>query len=111
MDVGALRELVRDINASAFGVSITVTRPGEAAIATTGIWQISPLQEDQPYGADLAKREPRRVLAIARADVPTMPRGTVISAPELPSGLAKSWTVDGLDLVDPIHWRVIVKLT
>lgn len=110
MDAAALRRLMLDINQSAFGVSITVTRPGLAAIATTGIWLVTPLGEEQPYGTDLSKREPRRVMAIARADVATMPRGTTVSAPELLGGTAKTWKVDGLELVDAIQWRVILAL-
>lgn len=97
---------------SAFGVSVVVTRPDydDTPIATTGFW-LSPLTDDQPVGTDFTRREPRRVLVVPRAAVPTAPRGTLVTAPELEGGASRTWRVDGFQQVaDPDHFRLIVAL-
>lgn len=112
MDLGPLRTLALEINLAAHGVSATVTRPApdDTPVETTGIWHTAPPEDAQPYGTDFRRREPRRILALPRADLPTMPRGTTISAPETIGGTAKTWTVDGLERVEADTWRVLVTL-
>lgn len=97
---------------AAFGLLVTVTRPApdSTPIATTGIWLDEGLDEDRPYGTDFQARDPRRLMAIPRADVATMPRGTTITAPEIAGGATKTWRVDGLDDVDPQFWQVVLML-
>jgi hypothetical protein len=112
VDLGPLRTLATSIafDCSPGGVDATVTRPfpDTTPITTRGVW-VAPMDESQPYGTDYRKREPRRVLALPRADVPTLPRGTVIVAPEAPGGANVNWRVDGLDSsVVPGHLRAIV---
>lgn len=96
---------------AAFGLAATVTRPApdNTPIATTVIWL--GLEDDpQPYGRDFTRREPRRLLALPRADVATMPRGTTVAAPEVVGAASKTWRVDGLQAVDPDWWQVLVAL-
>lgn len=113
MDLGSVQTLRLDASFSVLGVPATVTRPApdDTPIATTGIWQ-SPLEEDAPFGTDLNRREPRRVLALRRDSVPTLPRGTRVLAPEKPGGANKAWSVDGLEQrVDPHCWYAILVVT
>lgn len=94
----------------AFGLPATVTRPApdDAPISTSIIW-LSPLAEDQPYGVDFSRRDPRKVLAVPRSAVVSMPRGTQISAAETPGSEVRSWRVDELlRPADVDHWRVAV---
>jgi len=96
---------------AAFGVDLTVTPPESGPVATQGVWDASPPVEERPYGTDLARREPRRILALPRTALPSSPpRGSVIEAPEAAGGPMKTWTVDGLDRAEWDCWRVIVKL-
>jgi hypothetical protein len=111
MDLGGLRALALDLNVSAHGVDATVTRPApdNAPIQTRGIWVTTPLEEPRAYGTDFQRREPRRVLALARSAVPTLPRGTTVVAAETIDGTVKTFRVDGLDpMVVPEQWRAIL---
>ena len=98
---------------AAFGLAVTVTRPApdNTPIATTGVWFNDAFeQEPRPYGTDFQRREPRRLMAIPRSAVATMPRGTTVAAPEIQGGTSKTWRVDGLDTVDADFWRVVLIL-
>jgi hypothetical protein len=93
---------------NAFGVPVTVTRPApnNTPISTTGIW-VLPAPDPVPMGGDLRRREPTHVLALSRADVPTMPSATSITAPERLGGTVKTWKFDRFDSeADPDYWRV-----
>jgi len=95
------------------GVAAIVTRPAPhtTPIPTTGIW-LEDRGDPQPFGTDFHLRAPRRVLAIPRADVPELPTGTTIAAPEVKGGPVKTWQRDHLaQPVDPQFWEVIVKET
>lgn len=95
----------------AFGVPVTVTRPDPdtSPVTTTGVWLAPLLDEGLPAGSDLQRREPRRVMAIARTSVLTsMKRNTLISAPEQLDGPTILWRVDSLDRVEFDHWRVVL---
>jgi hypothetical protein len=111
MDLGPLRALALDLTSSAHGVTATVTRPApdNSPIVTRGIWITSPLGESRPYGTDLQRRDPRRVLALPRSAVSTLPRGSIVVAAEAPGGAVKVWRVDGLDPTVVVEqWRAIV---
>lgn len=112
MDFGPLRSLALSLNLSAHGVAATVTPPppDDVPVSTTGIWATAPLQDEQPAGTDFRRREPRRVLALPKTDLPILPRGTTIVAPEVMGGVDKTWRVDGLDRSEGDHWRAIVAL-
>ena len=110
MAISELRTLVSEINLSAHGVAATVTRPApdDTPVETTVIW-LTP-KEDQPGGSDFARLDPQRVLAIPRADLSTMPRGTTIAAAEADGGATKTWARESLDRsIDPHFWYVMVK--
>lgn len=94
---------------AAFGVSAVVTRPAPDAtpITTTVVWH--PTQtEDVPVGNEFARREPRRVLAVRRDEVPTMPRGTLVVCAEESGGASETWRVDALDRYESDLIRVVV---
>jgi hypothetical protein len=109
----ALRALVLDLNLTnqVGSVPATVARPApdDAPIATRGIWVTSPLEESRAYGQDFQRRDPRRVFVMPKSAVPTLPRGTIVTAAEVEGGTSKTWRVDGLDALDvPEQWRAIV---
>jgi hypothetical protein len=92
----------------AFGLPVTVTVPLGNPVGTTGVW-VQALEEAQPFGTDLARRDPRRVLAIPRtAALDTIPRGSVILAAEVEGGPTRTWRVDGLERTEADLFRVIV---
>jgi len=90
-----------------FGLPATVTLPGEEPVATTAIWlpPVSVLTEGVMVSTDRALA----VLALPRADVPAVPRGTVIEVAETEGGDLKLWTVESVlgALVDEIRVSVI----
>lgn len=109
MDLGALRALVLDLNLSAHGVDVTVVRPGpeDEPIDTRGIW-VTPITETVPSAFEFQRQEPRRVMALSRALVPTVPSKTYIWAPEKSGDAVQRWRVDGIDRQEADHVRVIV---
>lgn len=109
MDNGPLRALVLDINLTTHGVPATVTRPfpDDTPIVTRGIW-LTWDTDAPPTGTEFQRREPRKVLALRRLDVPTVPRGTVILAPQKGGDTVQAWRVDGTETVFADHVRVIV---
>lgn len=96
---------------SAFGVPATVTRPApdNTPVVTTGVW-VRPLHEEQePFGANRRRREPRQVLSLPRTSaLATMPEGTLIVAPEEAGGPSVTWRWDGMEQAESDCWRVIV---
>jgi len=79
------------------GLPAVVTRPApdSTPLDTRAIW-IAPREEPQPFGTDLARRDPRRVLCVPRTEtLPALPRGTTIACAELDGGTTKTWRVDG----------------
>lgn len=109
MDLGAVRALVLDLNFSVHGVLATVTRPApdNTPIETVGVW-LPPATEGFPTGADFQRREPQRVMALRRDEVPSVPRGTLIAAPEKGGDAVQVWRVDGFERYDADHHRVLV---
>ena len=102
------RDLTTDIAFSVLSVPVTVARPwpDDTPITTTGIWVAMP-----PVGfpvTDVQRRETTRVLALRRATVPTVPRGTVITAAEVAGVAAGRWRVDSVDFQDAAQTRVLV---
>ena len=98
----------------AFGVAATVTRPApdDEPIVTEGIWV--PLGTmDMPEGGDWQRIEGLRCLAFDVDAVPTLPRGTLIDAPERKGGTVRTWIVDGAAQphgIDADQVKVIVRL-
>jgi hypothetical protein len=48
-------------------------------------------------------------MALRRDEVPSVPAGTIIVAPELPDGEPETWVVDGHERQEGDHQRVIVR--
>lgn len=117
MDLGPLRALALELNLGAHGVAATVTRPApdDTAIVTRGLWITTPLDEPRAYGTDFQRREARRVLTLPRAmvgsiaGVPTMPRGTIVVAPDKQGDVTtRRYMVDEIDRTEADHWRVVL---
>lgn len=94
---------------TAFGRSATVTRPApdDTPVTTDVVW-MSPLTETFPGGATLGRREAVRALAIAKADVPVVPRRTRIVVAEIEGGTTRTWEVDTVDQIEADCTRVLV---
>jgi len=93
--------------AAAFGVPAIVRRPDLDPIEAVVIWLPFAPQE-LPAGFDTRRREPLRLLAVASADVPTLPRTTVIEAAEILDGPMRRWQVDAVDRNQADEWRAMV---
>ena len=107
MSLTALRALSLSVNMAAHGMPVTVTVAGEDAVETTGIWMTPETEEVSPGGGNTQRREAYRVLVLRRADVPLVPRGTiVVGAPHY--GDSQRWRVDGTDRVEVDRVYVIV---
>lgn len=91
----------------AFGVAATVTLPDGSPVATRVVWQ-PPITEEYPTGSDHRRATPRRRLALPVVDVPLVPRGTIILAPEVSGDPSSEWSVDETERVDNDHHRVVV---
>lgn len=91
----------------AFAVTATVIRDEEPIVETEGIW-VTSLTEDLPSGMDLKRANQRRVLALRLDDVDTVPRGTLIQAPEVKGGDVKNWLSEGPERIEADLIRVIV---
>lgn len=109
MDLAPVRTLVRDVSFRALGVAATVTRPypDDAPITTRVVW-ITSTMGDVPSGLDVQRREARRALALRRDEVPTVPRGTIILAPDPEGGAANRWRVETPLRIDTATMRVVV---
>jgi hypothetical protein len=103
----SLRALVFDLNRDVHGVAATVTRPqpNDEPIETRVIW-IAPETIDLPGGSEFQRREAIHVMALGRDVLETVPRGTIVLAPERPGGEVLRWRVDGLERADADHHRV-----
>lgn len=98
----------------AFGVEATVTRPApdDEPIETTGVW-LPRDSEMFPQGGEWPRRDQLRVIAFDVDAVPTLPRGTLIDAPERKGGSSRIWVVDGpagMHDIDADQRKVIVRL-
>lgn len=112
MSLDALRASALDATFNILGVPITVTRPApdDTPIVTTGVWLERPLEEPRAFGQDFQRLDARKVLGIIRTStLQSVPRGTMILAPELEGTIDKTWQVDGYsNAVEPDLLRVLV---
>jgi hypothetical protein len=92
-----------------FGLGAIVTIPDGDPVQATVFWLPSKTVE-VPIGNDMVRAEERRVLVISRAEVPQVPRGTLIFVPEYDTGDERYWVVDAIDRTEGDHVRVLVKL-
>ena len=109
MDLGSLRTLAHDVSFSVHGVDATLTRPfpDEVPVTTKAIW-LGPDTDGVPAGSIFQKREARRVVALRRTDVASVPRGSLLEAPEYAGGTVQRWRVDGVHHTTPEQVRVPV---
>lgn len=107
MDFGSLRMLAHQAAFSTMGVAATITRPepDDTPITTTVIWLSSVTEDAFGGGMDLQRREAKRSFAVMRSAVPSMPRGSKLSAPDLPGGTVRRWRVDGVERAEPDQMR------
>lgn len=99
----------------AFSVPAVVTLSYTSPVTTRGIW-VTPITEDVPIGAGSGRRsvgefqrlELKRIMALSKTDIPKIPIGTEIVAPEISGGPTKIWKVDALELADDEHNRVVL---
>lgn len=106
-----LRDLVFDTNLAAgritgAAVDVTVTPVNGSPIETTGLWA-TPLQQDEPT-MDAKRHERIRIMALTREAVPTLPKGSIVLAPERPDGIAVGWRVEGFEVEEVEHRRVVL---
>lgn len=112
MDNSALLALQLAVNFDIHGVPATITRPApdETPIVTTGVWT-EPLAENQPFGTDIRRFDPRLVFMVRTSAVPDAKKGTLIEAPPRGGGAVQTWIVDGYELKTAERLRLIVKPT
>jgi hypothetical protein len=97
----------------AFSQPATVTPPGGPAVSTKAVWLPSKAVE-VPSGVDIRHAESRRILALPKADVPQIPKGTIVHVAEADGQAAVNWMIDPTFRNDPTltadvdHWKVLV---
>ena len=107
MDLTALHSRVREIQFNGHGLDAVVSRPGHPNITTRIIW-LTPITDGRPAGADLARNEAVRVMAIRRDHVPDIPRGTTVVVTEHLLSEPTLWKVDSAAAIFSDHHRVVV---
>lgn len=90
----------------AFALPAVVTPPDGDPVETEGFWLRYETKDTEV--AEFRRSEARRVLVLSRADVPQVPRGTVISMPEFEGGPVLEWRSDAMESFHPDHYRIIV---
>lgn len=100
MDVRALRALVFQVNTSAHGTPVTITVPyGDPVELDAVIW-LTPQTEDVPGDGVFRRKEAQQVIVVPRADVPSLPRGTVVVGAPYAGDTTQRWLVDGIERVE-----------
>ena len=111
MAIGDVRALAFAAQFALYGVTATLTPPSGVPLTATGIW-LPDLVDQLPVGHDLQRRESRRVMAFRRSEVADVPpRGSVVEAAEYGASAARTWKVDGLELVTAEQVRVLLVAT
>lgn len=97
---------------SVMGVAGVIRRPepDSTPIDSVVVWLThqSLLTPDQ--GMRIGRREPSRTACISRVDVPTVPRGTILEAPEFEGADVRRWKVEALEAEEYDHVRARVIL-
>lgn len=114
MDLGPVRQLALDAIFNAHGVPATVTRPNEQPITTRVLW----VPDNTGFGGwgandltnlEILKTVGRRVMAVRISEVPSMPVGTMVTAPEAQGKDDLTWRVDEIRHLDSEMSRVLVQ--
>lgn len=107
MDLGPLRGLALDAVFSAHGVPARVTRPDLLPIDTRVLWAPEPQEHT---GLEFTRVVSRRVMALRVSEVPAVPVGTIVTAPDAAGKAVMTWRVDELDQrQEPELIRVLVQ--
>lgn len=111
MDVGAIHELVRDLNFDAFEVPVTITPVGGPDIETFGIW-CTPITEGQTssFRQGVRRMEAIKVLALKSVDAGIVTNGLKFDAPDGPGGAIRTFRFDGPSEIFSDHTRFTVVL-
>jgi hypothetical protein len=92
----------------AFGLPAVVTLPdAEESIETDAVWLPS-TTEEVPASNSISRAEEKRVLCLSKADVPQVPRGTLVAVAEYDGGDVLDWIVDAVERVEFDNARLIV---
>ena len=91
----------------AFSVPAVVTLEYQNPVTTRGIW-VTPEADATPFGAELQRKELKRVMAFSIAKIPALPIGTKVVAPEFDGEASKTWKVDALDSADDEFKHVVL---
>lgn len=89
-----------------FAKAATVTPPDSEPVQTAVIWLNR--SEASPGDSAYQREEQRRVVAIRRDHVPSVPRGTLVACAALLEDEPQVWVVDATESVAPDHQRVAV---
>lgn len=91
----------------AFGLPATLTPPGGLPRAVRAVW-ITLQTVEAPIGGGLRMVEQERRLALRRAEVPEVPRGTFIVVAERDGQAQQEWRVEGFGRLDSELIEVLV---
>lgn len=105
--VDLVNDLTFDAEILPLAVPATVTRPSQAAITTVAVWLLRS-QPEVPAGAAFQRSAVRRVIALRRSDVPTVPLKTIIVAPERPGLADATWRVDSIEQIEADRYECVV---
>lgn len=96
----------------AFGLPATITRPApsDTPLTTTAFW-VDEIEEEQPFGMEHQRRDPRRVIGLPRtAALPEVEPGTRIVMAEEQGKPTKTWQVEGYESpAESDAWWVVVR--
>ncbi len=112
MDVGAIHELVRDLNFDTFEVPVTLTPVGGPDVETFGIW-CTPITEGQPvsgFRQGIRRMEAMKVIALKSTYAGLVTKGLKFDAPDGPGGAIRTFRFDGPTEVFSDHTRFNVVL-
>lgn len=105
----SLREQVTDAAFSLLEiVQATVTPAGGSAIEGVALLWLGTEDQERPAGMALQRTTRRRMGSVRLSEVPTLPAGSTLVAPELPGGADVTWKVDGPTHIEADHIRFLV---
>lgn len=90
-----------------FGLPATVTLPDAAPISTTALW-LPPTSVAELTGVLVPQGQFLAVCDLKKTEVPTLPRGTLITGACLATGASATWCVDRILYEDAEVLRAVV---
>lgn len=101
MSLAALRALVLQVNVAAHGMPVTVTVPNGEPVSTDGIWFTPETDGD-------AQKHGTFVLVLRKADVPSVPRKTIVIGSPPNGDQTRRWMVDSTMKVETDRVYVVL---